>query len=474
MQQVKVYPESKLAHQYCVGKGLEIGGSAHNPFGLNTLNVDVSGHMDTPFKQEEIRRCGRSLPVDIVAPGDAIPLPDNSQDFIVSSHVLEHFTDPIKALIEWDRLVRPGGVIFMIVPRKDMTFDHARERTPLRHLVDDYENGTTETHGDPNGHEHVWIPADIIELIRWMKNETGVRWEVVQVHNEDDKVGNGFTVVIRKKANRHDASTGTKFSFGVLVNDIMRLDLVFRQSQLDPSIPCHTIKMPDSAAKGLNKLLGVIEAEGADIAILAHQDMYFRHGWIDQVEGQLKNLPEDWVIAGPIGKDMDGKYCGKFHDMRTPSHFIGRHNYPHPASCFDECVLIVNLKKGFRFDQRLNGFDLYGTMAVLQTWKMGGSAWVIDAFCEHYCMRPFTWAPDKAFEESFLWLHKRFPSAPRIDTTVLGVPQKGDPPRWDRTQEALSEQIAANGEAMAADDIGAVRDVQPSDKYDQEERQWRQ
>jgi hypothetical protein len=256
-----------------------------------------------------------------------------------------------------------------------------------------------------------------------------------------------------------------KFSFGVMTNDMMRLDMVLRKSELDPALPCHTIKNPDSATKGLNKLLGIIEAEGADVAILTHHDMFYRRGWMKQVEDQLRLLPEDWIVAGVVGKDRDGHYCGRFHDMRTPLHFNRVDiTYPQPAICFDECCIFVNLKKGFRFDETLEGFDLYGTMAVCLAWEMGGSAWVIDAFAEHYCMRSFDWMPDKKFEESFIWLHSRFPNAPRIDTTVLGVPHKGDPPRWDKTGDALQEQIAAHGESLAAADTGACREIQPQDQ----------
>ena len=36
-----IFPESKLAHKYLDNLiGIEIGGSAHNSFGLNTINVD--------------------------------------------------------------------------------------------------------------------------------------------------------------------------------------------------------------------------------------------------------------------------------------------------------------------------------------------------------------------------------------------------------------------------------------------------
>jgi len=192
------FPESALAHKYCVGKGLEIGGSAHNPFGLNTLNVDFTAAMDTEFKKEEIRLCGKALKVDIVANGDDIPLPDERQDFVVSSHVIEHFPDPIKALIEWDRLVKPGGTIFMIVPHKERTFDKEKDCTPLEHLVEDFRNHNTQSHDDPNGHDHCWITESFVELINYMIKELHMKWEIVEIQDIDDKVGNGFTVVIRK------------------------------------------------------------------------------------------------------------------------------------------------------------------------------------------------------------------------------------------------------------------------------------
>jgi hypothetical protein len=170
-----------------------------------------------------------------------------------------------------------------------------------------------------------------------------------------------------------------------------------------------------------------LEAEGNDIAILSHQDMFYRNGWLDLVKEKIAELPESWIVAGIIGKDMEGKICGKFHDMRIPLLFSTSHNFPEPASCFDECCIIVNLKKGFRFDEAMPGFDLYGTLCVLQAKEMGGTAWMIDAFAEHYCMRSFSWFPDDKFQACFKWLYERFPKADRIDTTVLGVPEaKGE------------------------------------------------
>lgn len=220
-----------------------------------------------------------------------------------------------------------------------------------------------------------------------------------------------------------------KISFGVMVNDPLRLDMVLRKSEIRGEM--HVVTEPESAAKGLNKLIEIMEVEGADVGVLTHQDMFYRQGWIHQVREQVAKLPDSWIFAGIIGKDLLGNVCGKFHDMRIPLRFdtSDLHQFPHPVSCFDECCLLVNLKKGFRFDEALEGFDLYGTMCVHQAWEMGGTAWVIDAYAEHYCMRPFTWMPDEAFCKHFKWLFDRFPDA-KLDSTVMAVKDsKGEIPR---------------------------------------------
>ncbi|MCL2682701.1 MAG: class I SAM-dependent methyltransferase [Bacteroidales bacterium] len=41
-------------------------------------------------------------------------------DFVFSSHCLEHMINPYYALLEWWKLVKPGGVIIFIVPDEDL------------------------------------------------------------------------------------------------------------------------------------------------------------------------------------------------------------------------------------------------------------------------------------------------------------------------------------------------------------------
>lgn len=207
--------------------------------------------------------------------------------------------------------------------------------------------------------------------------------------------------------------------FGANINDPIRFDMVLRKSEIEGDM-CF-IKEPSFATSGLNKLLDILQSKGVDIAALVHQDMYFRQGWIETVKEQLKKLPDNWIVAGIIGKDTNGVIAGMLHDMRMPLLFKSDHSFPVEASCLDECIILVNLKSNFRFDEGLKGFDLYGTLAVLQAGEMGGTAWIIDAFAEHYCTRPFPWHPGDDFYMSLKWLKNRFPNARRIDSTVLGI-----------------------------------------------------
>ena len=189
-----IFRHSALATKLLSGlQGIEIGGAAHNPFGLNTKNVDFTDQR-TVFKQLEIEHCGTALPVDIVAPGDQLPFDDNQLDFVISSHVIEHFYDPIAAIKEWLRVTKHGGLVFMIIPHKDRIFDqHEQETTPeeliQRHNCDNRPDISSH---EAFSHWSFWTPVQFLALCLQMK------WNVTQVQDPDDKVGNGFTVVIRK------------------------------------------------------------------------------------------------------------------------------------------------------------------------------------------------------------------------------------------------------------------------------------
>ena len=208
-----IFADSAAAHHFLDGlNGIEIGGAAHNPFNIpGCRNVDFSDDMSTVFKEEERRQAGLALAVDVVANGDNLPFSDESLEYVLHSHVFEHFWDPIAAIEEWLRVLVPGGIVFMIVPHKERTFDHAKSRTTLAELIGRHDGRLTMPPGaDPTGHHSIWITQDVVELLTYLGHE------ILAVADTDDKVGNGFTIVFRKpgeltsRAQTLDLGCGTK------------------------------------------------------------------------------------------------------------------------------------------------------------------------------------------------------------------------------------------------------------------------
>lgn len=69
---------------------------------------------------------------------------DGSYDFVASSHALEHSANPLKALHEWKRVLKSDGLIVLVLPHRDGTFDRHRPVTPLQHMIDDLAADTGE------------------------------------------------------------------------------------------------------------------------------------------------------------------------------------------------------------------------------------------------------------------------------------------------------------------------------------------
>jgi glycosyltransferase involved in cell wall biosynthesis/SAM-dependent methyltransferase len=204
-QDPAIFREHALAHQLLDGlEGLEIGAAAHNPFGLRARNValpDANEFYAEHSRQEIIVPAA----VDIWAPADNIPVPDRSEDFIISSHLVEHLPNLIEAFVEWDRILRDGGYVFMIVPLKGaLSADKSRELTPLSHFVEDYNQKLTlDTHptdgvpGERAGHYHTFTPDSLLEVVHFMRQKGLCGWALVAREDVDTKVGNGFTLVFK-------------------------------------------------------------------------------------------------------------------------------------------------------------------------------------------------------------------------------------------------------------------------------------
>jgi ubiquinone/menaquinone biosynthesis C-methylase UbiE len=59
--------------------------------------------------------------LDIVSDITSIPLPDHSVDAVMCTEVLEHIPDPVAAIKEFSRLVKPGGYLLITAPFASLT-----------------------------------------------------------------------------------------------------------------------------------------------------------------------------------------------------------------------------------------------------------------------------------------------------------------------------------------------------------------
>lgn len=85
-----------VALNFCKGRGLDVGG----------------GKWPLPG----------AIVIDLQNGDDAMSLPEGPYDYVFSSHCLEHLVNPVAALEHWKSRLERGGVLFLYLPHKDMTY----------------------------------------------------------------------------------------------------------------------------------------------------------------------------------------------------------------------------------------------------------------------------------------------------------------------------------------------------------------
>jgi tetratricopeptide (TPR) repeat protein len=113
--------------------------------GQHILDIGYRGH-----STDSDPIVAQAIGIDLNYPGyDGLTLPfaNGSQDAVYSSHCLEHMMDPVAAIREWHRVLRPGGHIVAAVPHQ-----HLYERKP--HLPSRWNAE----------HKQFFTPAKLLEV----------------------------------------------------------------------------------------------------------------------------------------------------------------------------------------------------------------------------------------------------------------------------------------------------------------------
>ena len=233
----KAYQErarSIVASRYLRGEGLEIG-AAFSPLDVpRGVKVRYVDHKSREELAREYRDVAHKLvDVDLIdRSGTLSDVPDESVDFIIANHVIEHTTDPIHAIAQWLRVVKEGGVVFMCVPDKRFTFDSQRSVTSLEHLVRDHTEGpAVSSTSDAEDylrhvcqvpadvlavraqavieqalecHFHVWTTSDFLELLVYCRRNLSFPFQIEFCHQH----GMEAMLVLRKLSGESDPVGG--------------------------------------------------------------------------------------------------------------------------------------------------------------------------------------------------------------------------------------------------------------------------
>ena len=189
----------------CVGKGVELGP------GLNpqvrpgkTVNVTYL-EQSSPEDWDRLYNDTGTRPVDQslwenyrIGEAKAIPFENHSLDFIFSSHVFEHLSNPLGYLEYWKSKLKAGGMVTGIVPDVAGCKDYVYSPCPMADFIDEYDDGDMEPklhHYErwakfraPNGspqeyfdkrrsiHVHFYTARNMSELLDFAVNNLGFKW----------------------------------------------------------------------------------------------------------------------------------------------------------------------------------------------------------------------------------------------------------------------------------------------------------
>lgn len=138
MQEHRLFACSLLS-----GCGLEIGAlhqPAWLPDGASVVYADAQSAAQARQSFPELREADL-VEVDHIVDLDREGLSafaDESLDFVIFSHVIEHVANPIRVLRDICRTLRPSGCLVIAAPDKHYTFDKPRPSTSLQHLRDEF------------------------------------------------------------------------------------------------------------------------------------------------------------------------------------------------------------------------------------------------------------------------------------------------------------------------------------------------
>lgn len=153
--------------------------------------------------------------LDIVSDITSIPLPAHSVDAVMCTEVLEHIPDPLAAIKEFSRLIKPGGYLLITAPFASLThfapyhFASGLSRFFYeKHLT---ENGFEIEELELNGNYFEYIAQEVRRIKRVARKYSNTRinfFEKVIIH---------LNILILQRLSKKDKGSSELLCYGVHV-----------------------------------------------------------------------------------------------------------------------------------------------------------------------------------------------------------------------------------------------------------------
>ena len=128
----------RVSFHYLEGMGIELGAMDKS---LPTSGRVVVKYVDRLSSSELLNHYPDSdqlqlVKIDVIDNGETLSTFENdSLDFIVANHFLEHCENPIGTIRNHLKKIKQGGILFYTIPEKNFTFDKDRPLTTFEHLI---------------------------------------------------------------------------------------------------------------------------------------------------------------------------------------------------------------------------------------------------------------------------------------------------------------------------------------------------
>ena len=135
----ETYYRLNTVRQYCKGNGIDIG-SQGCPVQPDSIQIEY-----------DRSRFSDEVPIHWEGDGcQNLPFKDNVLDYVYSSHLLEDYLDWVPILSEWNRVIKPGGYIVIMVPDKIIFRERVKngQDDNPNHKHESYVGELTEYYGE--------------------------------------------------------------------------------------------------------------------------------------------------------------------------------------------------------------------------------------------------------------------------------------------------------------------------------------